>query len=445
MKRLVTDLSVENKVVLVRVDFNVPHKGEVITDDNRIVAAIPTIAELVKKNAKVVLMSHLGKVDWKKLKKGEKTQEDIDKQMKKNDLSIAIEDLKENLEKNLGHSVNVSFCKATRGEELSNSIAKLNAGDVLLMQNTRYEAGEEKNDPALAADWAKNADAFVMDAFGSAHRAHASTYGVPALLKEQGKETAVGFLMEKEIKGLGRCVEPTQEERPYIAILGGAKVSSKIEVIDSLLKKCDKILIGGGMTYTFKKAVFGTNVGCSLCEEDQLDYARKCYETGKIVLSSDTVIAKGLDFDNLEAHLDNVSYVEGNEDFPEDYEGIDIGDKTIEVYQNEIAKAKTIFWNGPMGVFENPQFEKGTKAVCQACAKATENGAFTVIGGGDSAAAAKKFGYNDKFSHVSTGGGASLELIQYDGHLPGIDVIEDKRYEKKETIDGQLEDEPHHP
>lgn len=427
MKKLVTDLKVTGKTVLVRVDFNVPHKGAEISDDNRIHAAIPTIAALLKENAKVVLMSHLGKVAWKKLKKGEATQEDIDKQMKKNDLSIVVAPLKAYLDEALGKDVKVSFSKDTHGEGLKAAVASLQPGDVLVMQNTRYEAGEEKNDEALAKEWASLADAFVMDAFGSAHRAHASTYGVPAVLKAEGKETAVGFLMEKEILGLGRCVSPKEDERPYIAILGGAKVSSKIEVIDSLLKKCDKILIGGGMSYTFKKAVFGVNVGCSLCEDDQLEYAKKCYETGKIVLPVDNILAKGLNFDDLSAPAADVKALEDNNvDFPADYEGADIGPRTIKLYADTIKTAKTIFWNGPMGVFENAQLQEGTKAICQACADATKNGAFTVIGGGDSAAAAKKFGFTKEFSHVSTGGGASLELIQYDGKLPGIDVIEDK-------------------
>lgn len=426
MKKVVTDLKVNGLTVLVRVDFNVPHKGEVISDDNRIHAAIPTIAELLKNNAKVVLCSHLGKVAWKKLKKGEATQEDIEKQMKKNDLSIVINPLKGYLDEALGKDVKVSFCKATRGEELKAAVAALNPGDVLVMQNTRYEAGEEKNDPELAAEWASLADAFVMDAFGSAHRAHASTFGVPEALKKAGKETAVGFLMEKEIKCLGRCVTPKEDERPYIAILGGSKVSSKIEVIDSLLKKCDKILIGGGMSYTFKKAVYGIDVASSLCEEDQLEYAKKCFETGKIVLSIDTVLAKGLNFDDLSAKAEDLKELDGNVNFPAGYEGADIGPKTRDLYASIIASAKTIFWNGPMGVFENPDLQAGTKAVCEACAKATKNGAFTVIGGGDSAAAAKQFGYTADFSHVSTGGGASLELIQFNGSLPGIDVIEDK-------------------
>lgn len=427
MKKVVTDLKVNGKKVLVRVDFNVPHKGAVITDDNRIRAAVPTIVELLKQNAKVILFSHLGKVAWKKLKKGEATQEDIDKQMKKNDLSIVVDPLAALLSEAMGKEVKVYFSKENRGEELKAAVAALKDGEVLVMQNTRYQPGEEKNDAELSKEWASLADAYVMDAFGSAHRAHASTVGVPAILKEEGKDTAVGFLMEKEINALGRCVSPKEEERPYIAILGGAKVSSKIEVIDSLLKKCDKIIIGGGMSYTFKKAVFGVQVGMSLCEDDQLEYAKKCYETGKIVLPVDNILAKGLNFDDLSAKAVAVKpWEDNNVDFPADFEGADIGPKTIELYKGIIKTAKTIFWNGPMGVFENDELQNGTKAICEACAEATKNGAFTVIGGGDSAAAAKKFGYNKSFSHVSTGGGASLELIQYDGKLPGIDVIEDK-------------------
>ena len=408
----------KGKKVLVRVDFNVPHKGSEITDDNRVTAAIPTIKKLAEQGARVVLMSHLGKVKWKDIKKGKATLEDIQKQMKKNDLSIVMPVLGAKLP-----GVKVSFCPATRGAELKNAIDSLGDGDVLLVQNTRYEAGEEANDPELAKEWASYVDAFVMDAFGSAHRAHASTYGVPHVLNGEGKPTAVGYLMEKEIKGLGRCVSPKEDERPYIAILGGSKVSTKIEVIDSLLKKCDKILIGGGMSYTFKAAIFGINVQNSICEPDQFDYVKKCYETGKIMLSVDTVVGKGFNPDDPYAKVEDSKVVEGNEDFPEGYEGLDIGPKTRELYAVEIAKAKTVFWNGPMGAFENPDFQAGTKAVCEAVAEATGKGAFTVIGGGDSAAAAKQFGYADKFSHISTGGGASLELIQYDGHLPGIDVI----------------------
>jgi phosphoglycerate kinase len=426
MKKLVTDLNVKGKKVLVRVDFNVPHKGNVITDDNRIHAAVPTIVELLKQGAKVVLMSHLGKIAWKKLKKGEITQADIDSQKKKNDLSIALVPLKKYLDAAMGKDVKVSFCPATHGEELKKAIDALNDGEVLLVQNTRYEAGEEKNDPALSEEWAHDVDAFVMDAFGSAHRAHASTYGVPDELKKEGKPTAVGFLMEKEINSLGRCVDPKESDRPFVAILGGSKVSTKIEVIDSLLKKCDKILIGGGMSYTFLMAKNNITVGRSLCEPDQVDYAKKCLASGKIVLPVDNVIAKGFNPDEPDQPVEDKKDVVSNVSFPADYEGVDIGPKTRELYAKEILNAKMVFWNGPMGVFENPDFQEGTKAVCEACAEVTKKGAFSVIGGGDSASAAKQFGYADKFSHVSTGGGASLELIQYDGKLPGIDVIEDR-------------------
>ena len=418
MKKQVSQLNVAGKKVLVRVDFNVPHKGEVISDDNRIAAAVPTIVELLNKGAKVVLMSHLGKIKWGKVDDAE-----IEKEKRANDLKIAIEPLKKHLKNALGKDVSVSFSEETRGESLKAKVDALKDGEVLLVQNTRYEKGETKNNPELSAEWASLVDAYVMDAFGSAHRAHASTVGVPTLLKEQGKETAVGFLVEKEIKALSNCVDCKEENRPYIAILGGATVSDKIQVIDSLLKKCDKILIGGGMSYTFKYAL-GNKVGKSICEKDQAEYAKKCYETGKIVLPVDTVIADGTFDDPTNIHQIETP-IGGNQGIPDDFEGLDIGEKTAELYCKEIENAKTIFWNGPMGVFEKEQFQAGTIAVCKACVEATKKGAFSVIGGGDSAAAAKQFGYSKEFSHVSTGGGASLELIQFDGHLPGIDDIED--------------------
>lgn len=412
MKKLVSDLNVSGKRVLVRVDFNVPHKGDVISDDNRIRAAIPTIAELVKKNAKVILMSHLGKIKWGKVDDAELANE-----IKKNDLKIAVAPLKAHLEAALGHEVTVKFSQDTHGANLKASVDSLLPGEVLLVQNTRYEKGETKNDPALSAEWASLADAYVMDAFGSAHRAHVSTVGVPTLLKEQGKETAVGYLVEKEIKGLGRCVECPADGHPYIAILGGSKVSDKIKVIDTLLKKCDKILIGGGMSYTFLAAE-GKHIGSSLFEADQVEYAKNCLATGKIVLPVDNIVAEKFE--------DPQDIKSVGDEIPDGYMGLDIGPKSEELFRNEILKAKTIFWNGPMGVFENEKFANGTKAVCKACADATSAGAFSVIGGGDSASAAKQFGYADKFSHVSTGGGASLELIQFEGHLPGIDDIEEK-------------------
>ena len=395
--------NISGKKILVRVDFNVPLKGSEVRDDNRIVAALPTIKKLLSEGAALVLMSHLGKIKWGKVDDAE-----IAKEKEKNNMEYVYPVLAKHLE-----GVTVKFCKATSGNELKEAIAALKGGEVLLVQNTRYEKGESKNNPELSAEWASYVDGFVMDAFGSAHRAHASTYGVPEILKKEGKPCALGYLMEKEVKNLGACVKG--DVHPYIAILGGFKVSDKIKVIDSLLKKCDKILIGGAMAYTFLKAL-GNSIGNCPCEDDQLEYAKKCYESGKILLPVDNVIADG--FDNY--HEENIKTIPDN-NFPAGFQGLDIGPKTVELYRNEIAKAKLIFWNGPMGVFEDEHFQKGTVEVCKAI---TENkDAFSVIGGGDSAAAAKQFGYASKFSHVSTGGGASLEMIENDGHLPGIDVI----------------------
>ena len=413
----VRDLQVSGKKVLVRVDFNVPHKGEVISDDNRIRAAIPTIAELLNKGARVVLMSHLGKVDWKKLKKGEKTQEEIDAQMKKNDLGIAKETLKARLEEALGRKVNVAFSKENRGQELKAAVEALGDGDVLLVQNTRYQAGEEKCDPELSKEWASLVDAFVMDAFGSAHRAHASTYGVPEILKAEGKQVAIGYLVEKEVNALSRCVEVKKEDRPYVAILGGLKVTDKIQVIDTLLKKCDYIIIGGAMSYTFRKAM-GAEIGDSFLDESALDYARKCLEeaNGRIILPVDSVVTNS--FEPVEGRIVKLA----GESIEAGFQGVDIGPKSAELFKGIIEKAKMVFWNGPMGVFEQEEFQAGTKAVCEAI-RDLSGKAFTVCGGGDSASAVKQFGYKADFSHVSTGGGASLEMIQNDGHLPGIDII----------------------
>lgn len=393
----------EGKKVLIRVDFNVPLKGEEVRDDNRVVAALPTIKAILAMKAKVVLMSHLGKIKW-----GKVDDEEIENEKRKNNMELVLPTLQKYLP-----GVNVHFCKATHGQELKNAISALNDGEVLLVQNTRYEKGESKNDKALSEDWANNFDAFVMDAFGSAHRAHSSTYGVPEILKAEGKPCALGFLMEKEVKNLSKCVNTTENDRPYIAILGGFKVSDKIKVINSLLEKCDKILIGGAMAYTFLKAL-GFNIGTSPCETEQLEYAKKCYDSGKILLPIDTKIADA--FENY-----TTTSIVDSKKIPDGFEGLDIGPKTIELYSKEIAKAKTIFWNGPMGVFENPDFIAGTEGVCKAIAE--NKNCFSVIGGGDSAAAAKQLGYAEKFSHVSTGGGASLEMIENNGHLPGIDVI----------------------
>lgn len=396
--------NLEGKKILVRVDFNVPLKGSEVRDDNRIVQALPTIKALLSKGASLVLMSHLGKIKWGKVDDAE-----IEKQKAKNNMEFVLPVLAKHLE---GYTV--KFCPATTGDVLKEAIANLGEKEVLLVQNTRYEKGESKNNPDLAKEWASYVDGFVMDAFGSAHRAHASTYGVPEVLKAEGKQVALGYLMEKEVKNLGACVKG--DEHPYIAILGGFKVSDKIKVIDALLTKCDKILIGGAMSYTFRKAL-GGEIGDCPVELDQLEYAKKCYESGKIVLPVDNIIADG--FDNY--HEENIKTVTIQQGIPAGYEGFDIGPKTIELFTNEIAKAKLVFWNGPMGVFEDEHFQTGTIGVCKAITQNKD--CFSVIGGGDSAAAAKQFGFADKFSHVSTGGGASLEMIENDGHLPGIDII----------------------
>ena len=394
-KKIVTDLQVEGKKVLVRVDFNVPLKDGVITDDNRIVQALPTIKYLIDHNAKVILFSHLGKV---------KSEED----KAKLSLRPVAERLSELLEKP------VTFVPETRGEKLEAAINALKDGDVLLFENTRFEdldgKKESKNDPELGKYWASLGDLFVNDAFGTAHRAHASNVGIASNL-----ESAAGFLMEKEIKFIGGAVD--NPERPFVAILGGAKVSDKIGVINSLLDKADKVLIGGGMAYTFFKAM-GREVGLSLLELDRVELAKEIMEKAgdKLVLPIDNVVAK--EFSN-----DAVATIVASDAIPADQEGLDIGPKTVELFASYLKDAKTVVWNGPMGVFELPNFAKGTIGVCEAIANL--EGATTIIGGGDSAAAAISLGYADKFTHISTGGGASLEYLE-GKELPGVAAISDK-------------------
>jgi len=410
-KMTVTDLKdLQGKVVFVRVDFNVPLKNGEIQDDNRINAALPTINYLKNQGARVVLFSHLGKVDHKD---PEKCVSD----KAKNDMKFVAPRLSELL------GQEVVYVPATRGEELTNAVKALKDGQVLLMQNTRYEKGESKNDAELSAIWASMADVFVMDAFGSAHRAHSSTYGVPEILNNTGRPTALGFLMQKEVEGLNRCVNITDADRPFVAILGGAKVSDKILVVEKLLDKADKVLIGGAITCTFLKAL-GQPIGKSRYEEDQLDFALKCVDLAKpknkLALPIDHVVADDFAMPLDVRTTDGVKIEDG-------FERLDIGPRTRQYYRELLQSAKTVFWNGPMGVFENPLFADGTEEICKVLTELTaKNGTFTVIGGGDSASAAAQMGYKDGFSHVSTGGGASLELIQNDGHLPGIDVIADK-------------------
>lgn len=402
MKKTIKDLDLKGKKVLVRVDFNVPLKDGVVKDDNRVREAIPTIRYLVDNGAKVVLCSHLGKVDHKDPVKCEENK-------KKNNMEYVVETL-ENL---LGQKVN--YVDEVYGEKVDSTLEELKEGEVMLLQNTRYEKGESKNDAVLAKELAKNIDVFVMDAFGSAHRAHASTYGVPELLNKEGKETAIGFLMEKEIEALTKCVEA--KEHPYVAVLGGAKVSDKIKVIEGLLTKADKIIIGGAMAYTFLKSQ-GVEVGKSLVEDEQLDFAKKCLEVGKdkIILPVDHIVSFDVESDESMPTM--------NENIPELFLGFDIGPKTRTYFSKELDNAKVVFWNGPMGMFENPDYAEGTAKVCESIANLKD--AFSVIGGGDSASAAKELGFKEKFSHVSTGGGASLEMIENNGSLPGIDIIQDK-------------------
>ena len=395
-KVTVKDLDVKGKHVIVRVDFNVPHKGSTITDDNRVRAALPTINYLTENGAKVLLLSHLGKV---------KTEED----KAKNDMSIVADCLAKL------QSAPVKFVNATRGKELEDAVAAQEDGSIVLMQNTRYEKGESKNDPELGKYWASLGDMFVEDAFGSVHRAHASTVGIPSNMLAEGKKVGVGFLVEKELNVLGKALNDPQ--RPFVAILGGAKVSDKIGVIENLLKIADKVIIGGGMSYTFSAAQ-GGKIGDSLLEADKEDLAKEFMAKGegKLFLPVDTVCANA--FDNAT----DTKVVPAGE-IPDGYMGLDIGPETVKKFQAELAGAKTVFWNGPMGVFEKPEYAKGTEAICETLANL--DGATTIIGGGDSASAAKYLGFADKFSHISTGGGASLEFME-GKELPGVAVIPEK-------------------
>ena len=398
-KKTVDDLQVKGKRVLLRCDFNVPLQDGVITDENRITAALPTIQKLVDDGAKVILCSHMGKP------KGEPKPE----------LSLA--PVAKRLSGLLGKDVVFAKDDTVVGENARAAVAKMQDGDVVLLENTRYRKEETKNEETFSKELASLADIFVNDAFGSSHRAHCSTVGVTAFVQE----SAVGYLMEKEIAFLGNAVN--NPERPFVAILGGSKVSDKINVIRNLLEKVDTLIIGGGMAYTFLKAQ-GYEIGNSLVDDSKIDYCKEMIQKAKdlgkkLLLPVDSVTVTA--FPNpIDAEIDVETYAV--EDMPADREGCDIGPKTAEMYADAVTSAKTVVWNGPMGVFENPILAKGTIAVAKALA-ATD--ATTIIGGGDSAAAAEQFGLADKMSHISTGGGASLEFLE-GKELPGVVAADDK-------------------
>ena len=391
-------LAEKGKKVLVRCDFNVPLDADLnITDENRLVAALPTIKKLIADGGKVILCSHLGKP------KGEPKPE----------LSLA--PVAKRLTELLGQEVKFAADANVVGENAKAAVAAMNDGDVILLENTRYRAEETKNGEAFSKELASLADVFVNDAFGTAHRAHCSNVGVTEFVKG---DCVVGYLMQKEIDFLGNAVN--NPERPFVAILGGAKVSSKISVIENLLDKVDTLIIGGGMAYTFM-AAHGEEVGKSLLEEDYEEYAlkmeKKAEEKGvKLLIPVDTVVAD--DFSN-----DANFKVVGRGEIPADMEGLDVGPKTAELFADAIKGAKTVVWNGPMGCFEMPNFAKGTIAVAQAMADL--EGATTIIGGGDSAAACNQLGFGDKMTHISTGGGASLEFLE-GKDLPGVVAADDK-------------------
>ena len=404
-KKSVDDINAKGRRVLVRCDFNVPLKNGEITDETRIVAALPTIQKLIKDGGKVILCSHLGKV-----KNGPNEGESLAPVAKR-------------LSEKLGKEVNFVADYNVTGEAATAAVAAMNEGDVVLLQNTRFRGAEEtKNGEAFSKELADLCDDYVCDAFGSSHRAHASVAGVTEEVRKKGGSCVVGYLMQKEIEFLGNAVE--NPVRPFVAILGGAKVADKLNVINNLLEKCDTLIIGGGMAYTFLKAK-GYEVGLSLVDNEKIDYCKEMMEKAekngkKLLLPVDTVVSTGfpdpIDNPNIETAI-----VPSNA-IPADKEGLDIGVETRKLFGDAVKSAKTVVWNGPMGVFENPVLAEGTKAVAKALA---ETDATTIIGGGDSAAAVNQLGFADKMSHISTGGGASLEFLE-GKELPGVVSADDK-------------------
>ena len=403
-KKTVDDINVKGKRVLVRCDFNVPLKDGVITDETRIVAALPTIKKLINDGGKVILCSHLGKV-----KNGPNEGESL--------APVAVR-----LSEKLGKEVKFVADYNVTGEAATKAVAEMKDGDVVLLQNTRFRGKEEtKNGEEFSKELADLADDYVCDAFGSSHRAHASVAGVTKFITEKGGSNVVGYLMEKEINFLGNAVE--NPVRPFVAILGGAKVADKLNVISNLLEKCDTLIIGGGMAFTFLKAQ-GLEIGKSLVDEEKIDYCKemmaKAEKLGKkLILPVDAAVADAFP-KPIDAEIP-VDYVDV-ENIPADKIGLDIGPKSAELFAEAAKTAKTVVWNGPMGVFENPVLAKGTIAVAKALA---ETDATTIIGGGDSAAAVNQLGFADKMSHISTGGGASLEFLE-GKELPGVAAADDK-------------------
>ncbi len=398
-KRSVDDIQVKGKKVLVRCDFNVPLKEGKITDENRLVAALPTIQKLVKDGGRVILCSHLGKPKGKPLP----------------EMSLA--PVAARLTELLGQEVRFVPNDQVIGEDVKKAVDEMKDGDLILLENTRYREEETKNGEAFSQELASICDVFVNDAFGTAHRAHCSNVGVTKFVDE----CAVGYLMQKEIDFLGNAVNNPQ--RPFVAILGGAKVADKLNVISNLLEKCDTLIIGGGMAYTLLKAK-GCEVGSSLVDEEKIGYCKEMMEKAeklgkKLLLPMDTVVAKSFP-DPIDAQID-VSVVSVDA-IPADQMGLDIGTETAKAFADAVRSAKTVVWNGPMGVFENPVLAKGTIAVAQALA---DTDATTIIGGGDSAAAVNQLGFGDKMSHISTGGGASLEFLE-GKELPGVAAADDK-------------------
>ncbi|MFV8467525.1 phosphoglycerate kinase [Mycoplasma sp. Sp48II] len=394
MKKTIDDLNLKGKKVLVRVDFNVPVKNGVITSTKRIVSALPTINKIIAEGGKVILFSHLGRI---------KSAEDL---ASKTLRPVAVE-LANELQRP------VTFVPETRGELLEKTVANMQPGDVVLVENTRFEdlndKAESKNNPELGAYWASLGDVFINDAFGTAHRAHASNVGISSNIKE----SALGYLMQKEVESLNKVI--TNPEHPYVAIIGGAKVSDKIQVLENLAKIADKMIIGGAMAYTFMVAK-GESAGTSLVENDYVELAKEFLVKygDKVILPVDHACAK--EFKDVEPEIQEGSIKDG-------YMGLDLGPKSIENIKNALKDAKTVVWNGPMGVAEFVNYEKGTLAVCESIAQL--KGAYSVVGGGDSVAAVEKLGMEDKFTHVSTGGGASLELLQ-GLKLPGVEAVQDK-------------------